>query len=55
VEAEKTNMILDALIAHATREGLGEEVNWPEVEATIFELLGSPTAVSKLQSSITER
>ena len=51
---EKANTVVDALIAHAARDGLGEDVSWAQVEAAISDLLGSPTAASNLRQRISK-
>lgn len=50
--SERADKIIDSLIAHASREGLGEEVSWPQVEAAINDLLDIPTAASDLRMRV---
>lgn len=45
-----TNMaVIDALIALAARDGLGDDVPWDEVELAISQLLEAPVSMSNLR------
>jgi hypothetical protein len=44
--------LVDALIAHASREGLGELVAWNDVEAAIMELAQLPDAATALRRQV---
>lgn len=42
--------VVEALVSLATRDGLGETVNWPEVRAAILQLLRDPIGPRDLRS-----
>ena len=45
----KSQTVIDALIALAARDGLGEEVVWEEVELAILDLLDAAVSTSNLR------
>lgn len=41
--------IIDALITLATRDGMGDEVVWEDIEPAIYRLLEAPVSMSNLR------
>ena len=48
-EGPESKAIIDTLIAHAARDGLGEEVSWVDVELAISQLLDAAVSASNLR------